>query len=290
MSTLTGSETTPPRAWAEAARSLGPHGWVVLSGAGLSTDSGIPDYRGPKTRRLARAPVRFSTFVDDLHARRRYWARAMIGWSTIADARPNAGHQALAALEADGRIVGSITQNVDGLAQRAGAERVIELHGSLHEVGCLACDYGCSRAELQAKLEALNAELIDDLRQFASRPNPDGDAEIPDDAIRRVQTIDCPRCGGALKPKVVYFGESVPAPRVDRAYAWVDRARALLVVGSSLAVFSGYRFVRRAHARGLPVVIVNRGPTRGDPLATLKIDAGLSSFLPWLQRHGSPET
>lgn len=255
---------------------------VALCGAGLSTDSGIPDYRGPKTRRLARQPIRFASFVGDPTARRRYWARAMLGWPRVRDANPNRGHRALAGLEASGHLAGGITQNVDGLAQRAGAKRVIELHGSLHDVGCLACDYACTRQALQVALERQNPGFTQRAAVYAARPNPDGDVELPDELLTGFRVVDCPSCGGPLKPKVVYFGESVPAERVHSAYAWVDAAGALLVLGSSLTVFSGYRFVRRAHERKIPVVIVNRGPTRGDPLAAVKLDTGISSFLPVL--------
>ncbi len=267
--------------WHAAARALPRRGLVALCGAGMSTDSGIPDYRGEKTRRLARQPMRGETFLRDPEARRRYWARAIVGWPRMRDAQPNAAHRALARLEDEGALLGTITQNVDGLHHRAGAREIVELHGALREVACLHCGQRRDRSALQAELDALNPELERGARQGAWPLNPDGDAELPEALVAATRVVDCAACGGPLKPCVVYFGESVPAARVARAYAMLDRAEALLVLGSSLAVFSGYRFVRRARERDLPVVIVNRGPTRGDPLASVKVDAGLGDFLPW---------
>jgi NAD-dependent SIR2 family protein deacetylase len=237
---------------------------AVLTGAGCSTESGIPDYRGPTTRERTRSPIQYRAFVDDPVARRRYWARSMAGWTRFSSARPNRAHAALAAM--DGRLTGLVTQNVDRLHHAAGSRDVIELHGALHEVGCLACGGVEERHALQRRLILLNPGFDDDAELA-----PDGDAELAH--TERFRVPDCLACGGVLKPRVVFFGENVARPVVDAAFARVDAADVLLVVGSSLTVFSGFRFVKHAHARGKPVAIVNLGPTRGDPLATLKVDA-----------------
>jgi NAD-dependent SIR2 family protein deacetylase len=245
---------------------------VVLTGAGLSTESGIPDYRGPDSP--PRKPMTYSEFVSGDEARRRYWARSYIGWRHLRGAVPNRGHQALADLEARGVVSALITQNVDGLHSDAGNRTVVELHGRIRDVICLTCGGLCSRDDLQARLTGLNPG-------FAARTNaeiaPDGDAVLS--AVERFVVAPCERCGGVLKPHVVFFGENVPKDRVERCYAYVDEADALLAAGSSLAVLSGLRFVRRAHERGIPVVIVNRGETRGDSLSTVKVDGGCSETL-----------
>ena len=232
---------------------------LVLSGAGLSTESGIPDYRGPETRR-------------------RYWARAMIGWPRIANAAPNAGHRAVAELQAHGAISGVITQNVDRLHSRAGSRDAIELHGALQEVRCLDCGTIFDRDDIQARLEALNPGFV--------RPEievmPDGDAEVHD--VSGFLVPGCETCGGPLKPNVVYFGESVPRARVELAYQWLEHADVLLVLGSSLQVFSGFRFVPRATALQKSVVIINREETRGDSHARLIVRESLGSVLPPLAR------
>jgi NAD-dependent deacetylase sirtuin 4 len=250
---------------------------AVLTGAGVSTESGIPDYRGPETARRARSPMRFSDFVGSPEARARYWARSVAGWPRIAEAAPNAGHRAIAALEAAGLAVGVITQNVDRLHHRAGSRRVIELHGSLHEVRCLACGAVEARTKLQERLLRVNPGAR------VGPAAPDGDADVAD-AGRGFRVLGCLGCGGPLKPDVVFFGENVPRARVDAAFATVDDADALLVVGTSLTVFSGFRFVKRAAALGRPIVVVNLGPTRGDPLATARIDAPAGEVLPALAR------
>ena len=249
---------------------------AVLTGAGISTESGIPDYRGPETRRRARNPVRFATFTSSPEARARYWARSLAGWERFRLARPNAAHAALAALEAAGIVEGPITQNVDRLHHHAGSRDVIELHGALAEVRCLECGAREDRDALQARMRAENPGLDARILELA----PDGDAEIEVAASFRAPS--CRVCGGVLKPDVVFFGENVPRERVEAAYARVDEADALLVVGSSLAVFSGYRFVRRAYDRGKPVAIVNLGESRGDPYAALRIDARAGEVLPAL--------
>lgn len=257
---------------------------VALTGAGLSTESGIPDYRGPGTRRRARNPVRFQAYVGDPAARRRYWARAAVGWPRFSAARPNAGHRALAAMEAAGRLRGVITQNVDRLHQAAGARRVVELHGALAEVVCLACRAVEDRAAVQARLLADNPGLAG----LDAAMAPDGDAELESPVVAGLRVPVCLACGGALKPHVVFFGENVPRSTVDAAFALFDEAEVLLVAGSSLAVFSGYRFVRHAAKRGAPVAIVNRGETRGDPYAALRVDGATGAVLPALAAALTP--
>jgi NAD-dependent SIR2 family protein deacetylase len=254
-------------------------GVVVLSGAGLSTDSGIPDYRGPSGTLRLHSPMNYQTFVGSAAARRRYWARSYLGWRQIADARPNAGHYAVAALQRRGLVDGIITQNVDGLHQAAGAADVVELHGGLDVVICLACGLREGRTSLDARLRDANP----DFAAAAGRINPDGDAELADEELDGFVPVECGRCrSDLLKPDVVFFGENVPRPRVDECYARVESASSLLVLGSSLTVMSGLRFVRRAAALNIPVAIVNRGETRGDPLAELKVDAALGDVLPAL--------
>jgi NAD-dependent SIR2 family protein deacetylase len=249
---------------------------VVLSGAGLSTDSGIPDYRGPSGSARRGSPMTYQTFTGDPLARRRYWARSHLGWRTIGDARPNDGHRAVARLQDQGRLAGVITQNVDGLHQAAGARDVIELHGNLARVACLGCGSRTGRDELEERLTAANPGF----GAVAASINPDGDVELDDAEVDRFTVVDCLACGGLLKPDVVYFGETVPADRVSRAFSLVAGARTLLVLGSSLTVMSGRRFVLRAARDGVRVAIVNRGVTRGEPYADLLIDAPLSVVLP----------
>ena len=250
-------------------------GVVVLSGAGLSTESGIPDYRGPTGRARRAEPMTYQAFVGGAAARQRYWARSHLGWRHVARAAPNAGHRAVAALQRRGLLAGIITQNVDGLHQAAGARQVIELHGSLDRVLCLSCGQRTARDELDERLRAANPGWAAEITAI----NPDGDAVLADEAAGRFRVVDCRACGGLLKPDVVFFGENVPRARVDDCYALVGRARALLVLGSSLTVMSGYRFVRHAAKRGVPVVIVNQGRTRGDAQAIATIDAPLGAAL-----------
>ncbi|MVA75742.1 NAD-dependent protein deacetylase [Auraticoccus sp. F435] len=243
--------------------------WTVLSGAGLSTESGIPDYRGPSGVRRSSDPMTFSEFSGSADGRRRYWARSHLGWRLIGDARPNAGHRAVAALQRCGRVGGVVTQNVDRLHQAAGSTDVIDLHGTLDRVVCLDCSTRSPRSELEVRL----AEANPDFEQLAAevrQVNPDGDVELDDSWVAGFRVVPCLVCGGdRLKPDVVFFGESVPKERVARAFAELDRTRALLVLGSSLSVMSGYRFVRHASRHGYPVVVVNQGATRGDAEADL---------------------
>lgn len=245
---------------------------AVITGAGLSTDSGIPDYRG--AGRVARHPMQFDAFVASIDARKRYWARSYVGWSRIAQAEPNAGHFALAEAQSNGRIGTIITQNVDRLHQRAGATDVIELHGRLDQVRCLGCGLEMSRVDMDGLLEAINPDVRKDLSIEFS---PDGDAEI--EATGSFVVPDCPACGGMLKPDVVFFGESVPSSRVEACFSVIESADALLVAGSSLAVNSGMRFAKAAHRAGKPIVIVNIGPTKADSLAIAKIEANTSAVL-----------
>lgn len=249
---------------------------VALTGAGCSTESGIPDYRGPSSAQRTRAPIQYQEFVKSPAARRRYWARSFIGWPRFSAARPNPAHLALAALERAGVVTGVITQNVDRLHHAAGSRRIIELHGALAEVRCLGCGRVEARAALQARLEQLNPGWSAETRMH----RPDGDADLDDAAAQGFAVPECLGCGGVLKPHVVFFGENVPRPIVDEAFAWVEGGEVLLVAGSSLTVFSGFRFVRRARERGIPVAIVNLGPTRGDELAALRVEGRLGEVLP----------
>lgn len=252
---------------------------VAVVGAGCSTESGIPDYRGEGTARRARNPLQHRELVTDPAARRRYWSRSFVGWPRIAAARPNPAHHALAELERAGRLVGVITQNVDGLHHAAGSERVVELHGALRRVRCVDCGTLSTRSALQERLAAANPGLEARAELLA-----DGDAEVESDDF---VVVPCTRCAGALMPDVVFFGGAVPKERVAQGYAWVDEADGLLVIGSSLTVYSGFRFVKRAGARDLPIGIVNRGPTRADPLATAKIEASCGVVLPRLVQLGA---
>jgi NAD-dependent SIR2 family protein deacetylase len=251
----------------------------VLTGAGCSTDSGIPDYRDAEGAWKRSPPVQYPAFVADPAVRQRYWARSLVGWPHFGFARPNATHRVLAGLEADGHIDLLVTQNVDGLHQQAGSRRVIDLHGRLDTVTCLACAARTRRADLQARLAACNPGWVD--RQARVGPDGDVDLEAPDFASFAVP--DCEDCGGLLKPDVVFFGEPVPRERVEAAFEGVARADALLVVGSSLMVYSGYRFVRAAAEAGKPVAALNLGRTRADDLLSLKLDARCGETLAALE-------
>ena len=257
---------------------------VILSGAGLSTESGIPDYRGPTGLERRAQPMTFQEFTASAAARQRYWARSHLGWRHVARARPNAGHQAVADLELAGLLAGIITQNVDGLHQAAGARAVTELHGSLSRVVCLGCGERTPRLRLDQRLRAANAGWAARTAQIT----PDGDAVLTDGEVAGFRVAGCEGCGGVLKPDVVFFGENVPRPRVDECYRLVERAGALLVLGSSLTVMSGYRFVRHAARLGIPVVIINQGPTRGDAQALATIDAPLGATLRTLATRVCP--
>jgi len=247
----------------------------VLTGAGISTGSGIGDYRDEAGQWKRRAPVQHDAFVRSANARRRYWSRSMVGWPHFAAARPNHAHWALARLQQAGRIAHTVTQNVDGLHSLAGHRNVIELHGNLARVECMKCRAQYDRVLVQRWLEVTNPEFCARTATFLA----DGDADLDAADLDRFVVPDCPRCGGVLKPAVVFFGGSVPRPVVQHAVERLDRADALLVVGSSLMVYSGFRFCRIAHAQGKPIVSINRGVTRADPLLSFKIEADCGSTL-----------
>jgi NAD-dependent SIR2 family protein deacetylase len=256
----------------------------VLSGAGVSTASGIPDYRDAEGRWKGKPPVNVADFRGSVAVRRRYWARSMLGWPVVARARPNAAHAALARLQAASRVARLVTQNVDGLHQRAGSDPVIELHGNLARVTCIGCGGVIDRGEVQRWLEAANP-----LHARRGAPQaPDGDAEVDfaeDDAF---EVPDCPACGGMLKPDVVFFGDTVPRPRVEQAMEALEQSDAVLVLGSSLMLYSGYRFCDRAHRLGKPIAAVNLGCTRADHLLSLKVQRSCAEALADLVRELSP--
>jgi len=242
---------------------LGEGRCVVLTGAGCSTESGIPDYRGAGRPARPSSPIQHGAFLGDPMVRRRYWARATLGWERFSKARPNRAHRALAALERAGAVAGVITQNVDRLHQAAGSARVVELHGALADVICLDCESREDRAALQARLLTANPGWLDG----SAASNPDGDADLPAERVGDFQVVGCRACGGTLKPNVVFFGGSVAPPVLASAWELFAEGTALVVVGSSLAVFSGFRFARRAAELGVRIAIVNLGPTRADELA-----------------------
>ena len=279
-----GWRETPDERWADALAALadlvGVGGVSVLSGAGLSTESGIPDYRGPTGALRRQTPMTYQVFTRDPVARRRYWARSHLGWRHIARAKPNAGHRAVADLQQYGLLSGIVTQNVDGLHQAGGARDVLELHGNLDRVVCLGCGCSSARQELDRRLSEANPEWQARILSV----NPDGDVDFADEELATFRPVDCTACGGILKPDVVFFGETVPSERVHASYALVESSSLLLVLGSSLTVMSGRRFVLRAAMVGVPVAIVNQGVTRGDELAALRLDAPLGSALPALVR------
>ncbi|MFJ7776843.1 NAD-dependent protein deacetylase [Streptomyces yangpuensis] len=287
--------TRPTLSWTPTAEDLRPGstdpgpvsdalragGVLVLSGAGISTESGIPDYRGEGGSLRRHTPMTYQEFTASARARRRYWARSHLGWRTFGRARPNAGHRAVTAFARHGLLAGVITQNVDGLHQAAGSEDVVELHGSLDRVVCLSCGASGSRRDLARRLEAANTGF----EPVAARLNPDGDADLTDDQVADFCVVPCAQCGGILKPDVVFFGETVPASRVERCRELVDGATSLLVLGSSLTVMSGLRFVRQAARAGKPVLIVNRDPTRGDRHAVTRVALPLGTALTALAGH-----
>ena len=251
---------------------------LVLTGAGCSTESGIPDYRGPGGLWKDHKPIQYQEFIRSLDKRRRYWARSMVGWRSFARATPNPTHQALAWLEAQGQIDAILTQNVDRLHHAAGSQQVIELHGTNHQVRCLACNLRLTREELQGSLERLNAGWTAQVMAVA----PDGDAALMTEDFSGFEVPECAQCGGMLKPDVVFFGENVPPERVAQAFDWLKQADALWVVGSSLTVWSGYRFAKAAAEAGKPLAVLNIGPTRADPLASLKLEARCGELVPRL--------
>ncbi|MFP4300559.1 MAG: NAD-dependent protein deacetylase [Alkalispirochaetaceae bacterium] len=251
---------------------------LILTGAGISTDSGIPDYRGPQGSLRKRSPVTYSEFIRNEEARRRYWARSTLGWPLIASVKPNPSHIVVARLEATGLASGVVTQNVDGLHRKAGSTTIVELHGNLSRVLCLDCGAVESRHALQNRMLRENRRW----NEWQVEEAPDGDAELPEELTKSFEIPHCLACGGMLKPDVVFFGENVPVQRVETVFRMVEEAEALLVLGSSLKVYSGFRFVERAARLGRPVAIVNLGETRGDELASFRLDAPLLAVLPQL--------
>jgi len=247
----------------------------VLTGAGVSTGSGIPDYRDSAGAWKRKPPVSHQDFVSDLGTRRRYWARSLLGWPQMAGAAPNAAHAALARLEEAGRVRQLVTQNVDGLHGRAGSRQVLELHGSIHQVGCMDCKAAYPRAAVQAGLTASNPRFA----ALQGAPAPDGDADLEADSFEDFVVPACAACGGLLKPDVVFFGDSVPRARLASAWAALEQSDALLVVGSSLMVYSGYRFCLRAAQLGKPVAAINFGRTRADALFILKVESACGPAL-----------
>ena len=245
---------------------------LALTGAGISTDSGIPDYRG--AGRVPRHPLTFDDFMGSKQNQARYWARSYVGWSRVERAAPNAGHLALAQAESSGRLISIITQNVDGLHQKAGSKQVLELHGRLDRVLCTGCGDILSRPELDARISHLNPELS---RFQDVEFTPDGDAEV--EVGKNFRVPQCGVCGAHYKPDVVFFGEQVPLPRVEASEALVSQAEAVLVAGTSLTVNSGLRLVKRAQKRGIPIVIVNQGETKADLIANVKLSASTSNLL-----------
>jgi NAD-dependent SIR2 family protein deacetylase len=250
---------------------------VVLSGAGVSTGSGIPDYRDQHGDWKRRPPVQHQDFVRYASTRRRYWARSLIGWPRVADAAPNDAHRALSRIERAGFVHVTITQNVDGLHQRAGSRQVIDLHGRLDGIVCLGCKRRADRGALQAELAARNPRFA----ALSAETAPDGDADLDGHDFADFDVPPCDRCGGTWKPDVVFFGGNVPAERVESAYARIREADLVLAVGTSLMVFSGYRFVKAAREQGTPIAIVSLGKTRGDDEATWKVEEACG---PWLTR------
>lgn len=253
---------------------------VTVTGAGCSTESGIPDYRDHAGNWKRPQPVRFQDFFRSEDARRRYWARSFAGWDVMSQASPNPAHHALAALENSGHVAEVVTQNVDGLHQRAGSRNVIDLHGRIDRVVCIKCSEETERENFQEILSALNPGWERQVSRFA----PDGDADLAESDLSGFQVPPCPRCGGVLKPDVVFFGENVPRDRVERAFDCVRKARALLVVGSSLMVWSGFRFIKAAAEQGLPLAAINLGRTRTDDLVSLKIEISCGEILPSVVR------
>jgi len=247
----------------------------VLTGAGISTASGIPDYRGPDGLWKRSAPITYQAFIRDPAMRRRYWMRSFVGWPAVARARPNRAHEALVELESQGRMATLVTQNVDGLHARAGHRQIIDLHGRIDQVICLDCGERVARAEVQRILADANPQWTN----LTAASAPDGDADFEHADVGAFRAPLCAGCGGLLKPDVVFFGENVPRERVAAAHDALRMADAMLVVGSSLMVYSGYRFARMAHAAGMPLAMLTRGVTRADGLATLKLDVDCVAVL-----------
>lgn len=269
----------PPVALLELCELMARQPLLVLTGAGISTPSGIPAYRDKEGIRHGRAPMTYQEFTGSAVARKRYWARSMIGWPKMRQARPNAAHQALARLAAGRRIAGLITQNVDGLHQEAGSEDVIELHGNLHRVRCLDCGKRLWRSEIQTVLEEENAYL----QGIEAVLAPDGDARLAEAYLEGFRIPWCPCCGSdLLKPDVVFYGEGVPAEQTEAALRSIERAPALLVIGSTVMTYSSFRLCRSIAEQGKPLVAINQGAMRAEALLNLKIERPCEQVLPWL--------
>lgn len=249
---------------------------VVIGGAGCSTEVGIPDYRDRNGQWKRPQPVTYQAFMGDVLVRQRYWARSMLGWRVMGQARPGSAHQALARLEQQGRLELLITQNVDGLHDAAGSLNIVDLHGRIDTVRCMDCDKRSARADLQQRLLALNPAWV----ELYAAPGPDGDADLENQDFSRFVVPACPHCGtGLIKPDVVFFGETVPSERVQTCMAAVARADAVLIAGSSLMVYSGYRFALAAHEQGKSIVAINQGVTRADALLAFKVEADVGQVL-----------
>jgi len=276
--------TADPAAALDALRDfMGAHPRLfVLTGAGCSTGSGIPDYRDEAGAWKRKPPIDLQTFMGGGPARARYWARSMVGWRRFGQAQPNAAHHVLAGLEQAGRVELLVTQNVDGLHQSAGSRQVVDLHGRLDAVRCMACDWRGPRAQWQDTLRARNPGWT----RFDAPDAPDGDADLDGLDFSTFDVPACPNCNGIVKPDVVFFGENVPRERIDHALAALERADAMLVVGSSLMVYSGYRYVLQASRRGQPVAAINLGHTRADALLALKVRLSCAEALTALQEVG----
>jgi NAD-dependent SIR2 family protein deacetylase len=253
---------------------------LLLTGAGMSTASGIPDYRDSDGVRRGKAPVQGPDFRASASVRKRYWARSMVGWPTLAQAEPNAGHRAIAELEASGKFAGIVTQNVDGLHQRAGSANIVELHGSIHSVVCLECGVHFSRGFIQALLEEANP----DLEETTALPAPDGDAQLEPDYLTEFRIPHCLHCTGMLQPNVVFFGDGVPRSRTEEAEEKLENADAMLVAGSSLMVHSAFRLCKIAAESGKPIAAINLGKTRADHLLSFKTEERSEQALPLLAR------
>ena len=247
----------------------------VLTGAGISTASGIPAYRDAEGRWKQRQPVQYQEFIGSLYARQRYWARSLIGWPRFMQAQPTAAHQALVELEAAGFIHQLVTQNVDGLHQRAGNRRVIDLHGRLDKIECLSCQHTLPRSQMQEALKACNPDFLG----YRAKLVADGDAQLENVAFEDFVIPDCSNCQGILKPRVVFFGETIPKPRVERAMQKLQQSDAVLAIGTSLVVYSGFRFCRLAAQLGKPIAAINLGKTRADDLLSLKIEDSCDNSL-----------
>lgn len=258
------------------------HNIVMLTGAGLSTASGIPDYRDKDGVRRGKPPIQGPEFRRNGAARKRYWARSMVGYPTLAAAMPNAGHHAIAALQARGRLGAVVTQNVDGLHRRAGSVGTVELHGSIHAVVCLDCGADFARSAIQLQLEQDNPRALPWNAAMAAIAAPDGDADLEPDYLDAFRAPVCRHCGGTLKPDVVFFGDGVPRACSDAAERHVAQADALLVVGSSVMVYSSFRLCRMAAEAGKPIAAINLGATRADALLALKIAVPSQHLLPLL--------